>query len=604
MKKILLLCFLFGCFFQANSQCPLSCLPEGAIYEITPLYFDSINAKFNSIKAKIPELADLGVKTIYLMPVFKASQVGPTASDPKRFGNQYNIDDYYQFDSHYGTAADMKNLIDTAHAHGIRVLFDLVLNHTYYPSVAMDSSWDYQVSPTTLADSAAAWGYPIMYDTIGAQIFPYVNKQYINSGTDSTYTFRGWLNNGVIHVMHYPTWKWWFGLDYTNPGLIRYVVNLSKYFITQYDFDGWRIDAPSNNWNPYLFSGNHSMVTLLQTVKDSMIAIKPSCVMIAEDPSSGRQQNAPNDFDQMTEASYNDNFIACTWATTGVINAPPYEVPDLLVRLDSSNILYSRSRIYFSENHDNPRIATSAPDLNIPLLVFNSTIYPGIPMIHAGQEIGATTKLHSIPVSYSPSQLTMWNLYRKILTTRNAYNSLKYGTLSDVLTSTTAVDTPKTYSYVRDYNGEQILVMVNFNSYPVTNTMNLPFSPTTILYDSLSTDSFTITNPLSFQINMLPYSARILIPNTLASIKPVSDFSTSVKFYPNPFNETAALEIANWKNQNCELRIYDLFGREVRKIEITNAKTEIPRDNLPSGFYFYQVEDKQQVIGNGKIIIQ
>lgn len=77
--------------------------------------------------------------------------------------------------------------------------------------------------------------------------------------------------------------------------------------------------------------------------------------------------------------------------------------------------------------------------------------------------------------------------------------------------------------------------------------------------------------------------------------------------YPNPFSNAATLQIIPQGGKvitNSELKMYDLFGREIRKYEIKNQKTEILREDLPSGMYFYCVTDKQQVIGNGKIIIQ
>ncbi|MFA4852446.1 MAG: metallophosphoesterase [Bacteroidales bacterium] len=80
-----------------------------------------------------------------------------------------------------------------------------------------------------------------------------------------------------------------------------------------------------------------------------------------------------------------------------------------------------------------------------------------------------------------------------------------------------------------------------------------------------------------------------------------------VEIYPNPFSESTTLEIipqSGRKIQNYELKIYDLFGREVRKYEIRNQKTEISRDDLSSGMYFYQVKNKEQNIGAEKLIIQ
>lgn len=73
--------------------------------------------------------------------------------------------------------------------------------------------------------------------------------------------------------------------------------------------------------------------------------------------------------------------------------------------------------------------------------------------------------------------------------------------------------------------------------------------------------------------------------------------------YPNPFSNTATLEIINWKNQNYKLMIYNMVGEKVYSSQISNPISHISLD-LPSGMYFYKVEDNKQIIGNGKIIVQ
>ena len=83
-----------------------------------------------------------------------------------------------------------------------------------------------------------------------------------------------------------------------------------------------------------------------------------------------------------------------------------------------------------------------------------------------------------------------------------------------------------------------------------------------------------------------------------------TQIKTPVEIYPNPCSETTTLKITNGKIQNYELTIYDLFGREVRKYEIKNPKSEIDLSAQLSGMYFYRVMNEQLVIGNGKIIIQ
>lgn len=70
--------------------------------------------------AKLPYLKKLGVDFIWLNPVFKS---------PNK-DNGYDISDYQDINLEYGTLDDVRELVDKAHALGLKVLFDLVVNHT------------------------------------------------------------------------------------------------------------------------------------------------------------------------------------------------------------------------------------------------------------------------------------------------------------------------------------------------------------------------------------------------------------------------------------------------------------------------------------------
>ncbi len=89
------------------------------VYEITPyLFVDS--ARYPDIEGKLPELARLGVNTIWLQPVF-TTYAG---------GQGYDITDYYHLRDDLGTETELKSLISSAHRAGLSVIFDFVANHT------------------------------------------------------------------------------------------------------------------------------------------------------------------------------------------------------------------------------------------------------------------------------------------------------------------------------------------------------------------------------------------------------------------------------------------------------------------------------------------
>lgn len=94
------------------------------IYQIYPRsYQDSTGdgvGDLVGIVQRMPYIASLGVDAIWISPFF--------TSPMKDFG--YDVSDYCDVDPMFGTLADFDAIIDTAHAHGIRVMIDLVLSHT------------------------------------------------------------------------------------------------------------------------------------------------------------------------------------------------------------------------------------------------------------------------------------------------------------------------------------------------------------------------------------------------------------------------------------------------------------------------------------------
>ena len=97
---------------------------NGVFYEIYPRSFQDSNGDgigdLNGITEHLDYLKSLGVEAIWLTPIYPSPQVD--------FG--YDISDYEAIDPQYGTMADFDRLIAEAKKHDIRVLMDMVMNHT------------------------------------------------------------------------------------------------------------------------------------------------------------------------------------------------------------------------------------------------------------------------------------------------------------------------------------------------------------------------------------------------------------------------------------------------------------------------------------------
>ena len=94
------------------------------IYQVYPRSFaDSNNDGIGDLRgiiSKLEYIKDLGFETIWISPFFCSPQ--------QDFG--YDVSDYMGIAPEYGTLAEAEKLIQEIHARGMRVLFDLVLNHT------------------------------------------------------------------------------------------------------------------------------------------------------------------------------------------------------------------------------------------------------------------------------------------------------------------------------------------------------------------------------------------------------------------------------------------------------------------------------------------
>ena len=97
---------------------------KAVIYQVYPRSFRDSNGDgmgdIRGITEKLDYIKSLGVDAIWLSPVFKSPQDD----------NGYDISDYQDIDPTFGSMADMKELLDQANARGIKILVDMVLNHT------------------------------------------------------------------------------------------------------------------------------------------------------------------------------------------------------------------------------------------------------------------------------------------------------------------------------------------------------------------------------------------------------------------------------------------------------------------------------------------
>ncbi|HTL73373.1 MAG TPA: alpha-amylase family glycosyl hydrolase [bacterium] len=193
-------------------------LRSGILYEIYPRDF-SVAGNLAGVTAKLDELNALGVTILWTMPIHPIGEKFRKGD----FGSPYSIKDYYAVDPNYGTLADFKALVAGAHQRGMKVIMDVVANHTAWDSVMMTNKDFYKQDAT-------------------GKVIPPV-----------------------------PEWTDVAGLNYHSAALRTYMIAMLKYWIQTCDVDGFRCDVaymvPTDFW---------------EQARAELTKIKPDIIMLAE----------------------------------------------------------------------------------------------------------------------------------------------------------------------------------------------------------------------------------------------------------------------------------------------------------------------------------
>ena len=107
-------------------------IKSGVIYQIFVRAF-SPAGDLNGVTARLDELHALNVNILWLMPIHPDGQVKKKGS----LGSPYAVRDYYAIDPALGTKDDLHRLVQEAHKRQMKVIIDIVANHTAWDSVMM-----------------------------------------------------------------------------------------------------------------------------------------------------------------------------------------------------------------------------------------------------------------------------------------------------------------------------------------------------------------------------------------------------------------------------------------------------------------------------------
>jgi cyclomaltodextrinase / maltogenic alpha-amylase / neopullulanase len=129
MKRLLLLFGLLG-LARAEIQAGPTWMPAATIYQVF-IRNHTPEGTFKAATAQLETVRDLGVNTVYLLPFYPTGKIQRKGLE----GSPYSVRDYTAVDSRLGTLEDFEAYVVKAHELGLRVMVDIVFNHT---------AWDHQ----------------------------------------------------------------------------------------------------------------------------------------------------------------------------------------------------------------------------------------------------------------------------------------------------------------------------------------------------------------------------------------------------------------------------------------------------------------------------
>lgn len=371
-------------------------MDQAVIYEIFPRDF-SLEGTLNGVTARLDTLHTLGVNVLWIMPVHPIGEVhrlGP-------LGSPYAASDFYAVDPALGTKADFTRLVESAHGRGMRVILDIAADHTAWDSVMM--------------------AHPEFY-----------------------------THDAAGHIVSPHGWSDVAGLNYDNPSLRQYMIQMFTYWLKTFNLDGFRCDAagfvPTSFW---------------EQLRPALQAVRPDVLLLAE-------ASKPELMTKAFDLDYGWPLLA---AFNEVIeHGKPATAIEATWKEQQAKFPRGTEHMLISDDHDEQRATVrygAGGALAASALVFT---LPGVPLLYNGMEVGDATP-SGAPALFEKLPL-IWGageqrpqfaaFYRAMIPLRASSTALRHGDVVWLHNS----DEQHVISFIRRSTEETDLIAVNLSNTP------------------------------------------------------------------------------------------------------------------------------------------
>ena len=414
------------------------------------------------LKSKIPYLAGLGIKTLWLMPIH-----------PSPTYHGYDVMDYYNIKSDLGTLSDFDALISEANNYNVDIILDMVFNHcSKYNPYFTQAQDDYRSSYSG-SDSKKDWftfyGSADSYEARFDSSMPDFNLDCQGVRDELENIIHFWINHGV---------------------------------------KGFRLDAVLY----YYYNDTSRNVSFMNWLEDTAHKYDPNFYMVGENWSSDATVNAYHKsrldsffrFGNALNGEYSMiNFMKGNGKASKLLSV--IETNEKAIKQNNPNGYAS----YFLSNHDMDRIAHNFDENQNKCAASFYMLLPGTPFMYYGEEIGMLGKRKTSPDDFSDARrrlpmiwsetdktgeckfpeksrqdlakntqvekgandrleepFSLLKHYKKVINIRNKYEFIKNGKFTSLYNDLQTEDTA-VYAFKISLGNQYIIVVHNANDHNV-----------------------------------------------------------------------------------------------------------------------------------------
>lgn len=324
---------------------------------------------------KLDYLKELGITGLYLTPIFQS----PTS-------HKYDTTDYFEIDPHFGTKEEFKTLVKKAHERGIKIMLDAVYNHIGA------SSKQFQDVIVNGKNSAYYHWFYIEKDTLVDRAGKLDKTAYRNFDTMMP------------------------KLNTQNPEVIQYLLDVSAYWIREFDIDAWRLDV-----------ANEIDHEFWRQFRKAVRSIKDDVYILGETWHDSYPWLLGDQFDATMNYPLTKPILE--WVIMQHTDAILFQqtLVEAIVRYSDG---VNKGMFNLLDSHDTPRILTLANNNIKRVEIAYALLYtlPGTPCIYYGSEMlmdGANDPDCRKPMVWNQSRPRMFTIIQQLIELRKTYPQLR-----------------------------------------------------------------------------------------------------------------------------------------------------------------------------------